>query len=99
MGFLWLVECQNDSKRKAFRIQKIVRSPLRSWYDETKCRGAGVSGKIATPLTESQHRLKQKCASGKRNMRNPQMKGLPLQFLRHISNRTKDDILSETKNF
>ena len=42
MGFLWLVECQNDSKRKAFRIQKIVRSPLRSWYDETKCRGAGV---------------------------------------------------------
>jgi hypothetical protein len=28
-----------------------------------------------------------------------QMNGLPLQFLRHISNRTKDDILLAKENF
>ncbi len=70
MGFLRLAECQTGSKRKAFRIQKIARSPRRNWRDETKCRGRGVSGKIATLVTESQHHLKQKYASGKRNMWN-----------------------------
>ena len=52
MGFSPLAESQTDSKRKAFRLQEIARSPVRNWYDGTKCRGAGCVCKNLCRLRE-----------------------------------------------
>ena len=60
MGFLRLAECQTGSKRKAFRIQKIARSPVHKLVQWNKMEGAGVclkncnagSGESASPQTK-----------------------------------------------
>ena len=99
MGIFVAGRMSKRLKKKGISDSKNSALASADWYDETKCRGAGVCLKNFYARYGESASSQTKVRIWQTKYVESQMNGLPLQFLRHISNRTKYDILLAKENF